>query len=71
MEGWKIQDYKTRCYNLQNKLTPNEADESAISRQVKDIRRTHRCDELSALIILKVRLEKELQKKSADSAPLC
>lgn len=63
-EDWKIQDYKTRCYNLQNRLTPNEANEIEINRQVKEIRRTHRCDELSALMILKVRLEKEVRKQS-------
>lgn len=63
VQDWKIQDYKARCYNLQNRLTPNKANEKEIERRANSIRRTHKCDLLTALIILKEQLEAEVAKK--------
>lgn len=64
MEDWRINDYKIRCYNLQNKLTPYEADMIEIDKRAKRIRRSRKCGMLTALTILKKRLEKEVAKKS-------
>lgn len=72
MEDWKLKDYKTLCYNLQNKVTPFEASEVKINKQAQAIRKKYKCDEMTAYIILKKQLEKELaEKRSADNAPLC
>lgn len=72
MEDWKLKDFKTLCYNLQNKVTPYEASEVKINKQAQAIRKKYKCDEMTAYIILKNQLEKELAgKRSADNAPLC
>lgn len=62
MEDWLIKDYKIRCYNLQNRLTPLKANIKNIERQAKQIRKKEKCDELTALKILKKQLEKQLVK---------
>lgn len=72
MEDWKLKDYKTLCYNLQNKVTPFEASETKINRRARTIQKEYKCDELTAYILLKKQLEKELaEKRSAENAPLC
>ena len=63
MDDWKISDYKDRCYNLQNRLTPNKATMPKIEKEMRAIQRSHKCDELTALTILKMRLEKEVAAK--------
>lgn len=75
MADWKIKDYEIRCYNLQNKLTPYEADEVTLNKQMRAIRKENKCDVLSAWKILKCRLEAELIRRAQESqrvnAPLC
>ena len=63
MEDWRLKDYKDRCYNLQNRLTPNKATMPKIEKEMQVIQRSHKCDELTALTILKERLEKEVAAK--------
>jgi hypothetical protein len=64
MDDWRIKDYKTRCYNLQNQITPYKADMITIEKTAKAIRKKNKCDELTALRILKKQLEEKLAKKS-------
>ena len=72
MEDWKLKDFKTLCFNLQNKVTPFEASETKINRRARAIQKEYKCDELTSYILLKKHLEKELaEKRSADNAPLC
>lgn len=72
MTDWKLKDFKIVCYNLQNKITPFEASETELCKRATKIRKEYKCDELTAYILLKKQLEKELaEKRSADNAPLC
>ncbi len=64
MEDWRIKDYKTRCFNLQNRITPFSADMETIEKTAKAIRKKNKCDELTALKTLKKQLEEKLFKKS-------
>lgn len=63
-----LNDYKIRCYNLQNKLTPHEVKEGQIAKMMRAIKREKKCDELTAYKVLKKRLENELIKKAAENA---
>lgn len=62
--SYLIQDYKVRCYNLQHRLTPFKADMVTIEKSAKVIQKKKKCDELTALKILKKQLEEKLAKKS-------
>lgn len=64
MVDWRIKDYKTRCYNLQNRIKPFSADMETIEKSAKVIRKKNKCDELTALKVLKKRLEEKLAKQS-------
>ena len=64
MEDWRIKDYKIRCFNLQNRIKPFSANTETIEKSAKVIRKKNKCDELTALKILKKRLEEQLAKKS-------
>ena len=68
MKDWQLQDYKIRCHNLQNKLTPHEVKEGAIPKMMRAIKKEKKCDELTAYKILKKRLENELLHKAAENA---
>lgn len=61
--NWLIEDYKIRCHNLQNKITPHKVKFGQITRRVTAIRKAQKCDELTAYEILKRQLEKELAEK--------
>lgn len=63
---WLIEDYKARCHNLQNKITPYKVKFGQITRRVKAIRKAQKCDELTAYEILKRQLEKELAEKNKN-----
>lgn len=58
-----INDYRIRCYNLQNKLTPFKADMFSIERRANKIKRKEKCDDLTAYKLLKKQLEKEVAEK--------
>lgn len=62
MIDWRIKDYEIRCYNLRNRLTPNEVDMSEIVKEAKEIARQEKCGYLTALRILKKRLERRVEK---------
>lgn len=64
MTDWRIKDYKIRCYNLQNRIKPFSADMETIEKSAKVIRKKNKCDELTALKILKKQLEEKLAEKS-------
>lgn len=68
MADWRIKDYRLRCYNIQNRLTPYSADEAKLVSQMKKIRKEKKCDELTAWKILKHRLTKELLDRSEDKS---
>lgn len=61
---WLIEDYKIRCHNLQNKITPYEVKFGQIERQARAIRKAQKCDVLTSYEILKRQLEKELAEKN-------
>lgn len=63
MENGLIKDYKIRCYNLQNKLTPFAANMPSIEKRANKIKRKEKCDDLTALKLLKKQLEKEVAEK--------
>ena len=63
MENALLKDYKIRCYNLQNKITPYKVNESALVKQARKIQRKENCDDLTAWKILKKRLEKRVAEK--------
>lgn len=63
MEDWLIKDYEIRCYNLQNRLTPYEAELSNIKKAAKKIAKERKCDILTALKILKKQLENKLKEE--------
>lgn len=54
---WLIKDYEIRCYNLQNRLTPNKVEMFSIQKEAKRIQRKNKCDYLTALKTLKKQLE--------------
>lgn len=64
MEDWRIKDYKARCFNLQNSITPFKANMETIEKTAKAIRKKNKCDELTALKLLKKQLEEKLAQKS-------
>jgi hypothetical protein len=64
MQDWRIKDTAIICYNLQNKITPYEAEMEAIARRARAIRKKEKCDELTAYRILRKQLEAELGKKA-------
>ena len=67
-----INDYKIRCHNLQNKLTPYKVNTRALERRAKKIQRKDKCDDLTAWRTLKKQLESEVaEKKSVSNASLC
>ena len=66
MENALIKDYKIRCYNLQNRITPFKADMPAIEKRAKEIRKEKKCDELQSYKFLKKRLENEIMKKAVE-----
>lgn len=71
MTDWRIKDYKTICFNLQNKLTPYEASEWKLAKKMRAIQKEKKCDELTAWKILKSRLRSELIKKGAINVSVC
>lgn len=64
MEDWRIKDYKIICYNLQNQLTPFKANMETIEKSAKAIRKKSKCNELTALKLLRKQLEEKLTEKS-------
>lgn len=64
MVNYLIRDYKIRCYNLQNKITPYKAEMRVIEKWAAAIKKKNGCDELTAYKILKKRLENKAAKKS-------
>ena len=71
MENILVRDYKIRCYNLQNKITPYEAEMTQIERLATKIMRENKCDDLTAYKILKKQLTRKLMKKSVNNVSLC
>lgn len=58
-----IRDYKIRCHNLQNKITPYEVNDFALTKRAEKIKRKEKCDDLTAWRTLKKQLEKEVAEK--------
>lgn len=63
MENGLINDYKIRCHNLQNKLTPFKVKMDALEKRAEKIKRKDKCDDLTAWRTLKKQLEKEVAEK--------
>lgn len=63
MENGLINDYKIRCHNLQNKLTPFKVNMDALTKRAEKIKRKEKCNDLTAWRTLKKQLEKEVAEK--------
>lgn len=63
MENGLVNDYKIRCYNLQNKITPYVARMDKLEKRAEKIKRKEKCNDLTAWRTLKKQLEKEVAEK--------
>lgn len=64
MENGLVNDYKIRCHNLQNKITPYKVNMFVLEKRAAKIKRKEKCDDLTAWRTLKKQLESEVAKKS-------
>lgn len=66
MENWLIKDYKIRCQNLQNKITPYKVNMQALIKRADKIKKKEKSDDLTAWKILKKQLENEVAEKTKN-----
>lgn len=63
MENGLVNDYKIRCHNLQNKLTPYKVNMDDLEKRASRIKRKEKSNDLTAWRTLKKQLEKEVAEK--------
>jgi hypothetical protein len=65
-ESWLLKDLKTRCHNLQNKITPYKAKESKLNARARSIRRDKGVDEITSWELLYSELKRIWRDKNGQ-----